>query len=242
MEKHLVILKTGEKLVSLAAVAGDYEDWIREGMGLSASEVLVVDAAEEPLPPLQQVTAVVITGSGAMVTEQAEWMERCAVWLREAAKASIPLLGICFGHQLLAYALGGRVDNNPRGIEVGTAEIRLTPDAGKDPLFCSLPERFHAQLTHTQSVVALPPGAIRLAVSEMDPNQAFAWGANVWGIQFHPEFDEHIIRYYLDYYSDGLAAQGSSVEQLMKSVQSSLQSRELLRRFAMIVHNHADSM
>lgn len=242
MERYLVILKTGEKLASLATIEGDYEDWIREGMGLSASEVMVVDATSEPLPPLVQVTGVVITGSGDMVTERAEWMERSAAWLREAIKGAIPVLGICFGHQLLAHTLGGRVDNNPLGIEVGTTEIRLTPAAEKDPLFSSLPERFPAQLTHTQSVLTLPTGALRLAASEMDPNQAFAWGGNAWGIQFHPEFDAPIIRYYIEYYRDSLAAQGSSVEQLMSVVKASPQSKELLRRFAMIVHNHAGAV
>lgn len=239
MQRQLVILKTGRKIDTLDTTAGDYEDWIREGMGMSASQVQVVDvAADETLPPLTEVAGVAVTGSGAMVTDEEDWMVRSAEWLHQAVDAGIPVLGICFGHQLLAYALGGKVANNPRGIEVGTVAIRLTDAAAGDPLFQFLPRHFHAQLSHTQSVMELPPGARLLACSEMEPNQAFARGDNAWGIQFHPEFDERIIPHFIGYYRDALADQAQTAEQLLTEVRPTPDSTELLRHFAAIVQKY----
>jgi GMP synthase (glutamine-hydrolysing) len=148
------------------------------------------------------------------------------------------VLGICFGHQLLAYALGGKVANNPRGIEVGTVAISLTDTAAQDPLFQSLPQHFMAQLSHTQSVIELPPGARLLASSEMEPNQAFAWGRNAWGIQFHPEFDEEVIPHFIGYYREALAGQALNAEQRLAEVRPTPESTALLRHFCAIVQKH----
>ena len=76
---------------------------------------------------------------GAMVTERPDWSERSAAWLRDAAHAGMPLFGICYGHQLLAHALGGEVGYNPAGREMGTIGLELHPHAGDDPLFAGLP-------------------------------------------------------------------------------------------------------
>lgn len=234
--KPVVILKTGRKIDSLDSVPGDYEDWIREGMALALQAVTVIDAAEvEVLPDPQRLSAVVVTGSGSMVSDEEPWMKTAADWLRGVAEQGVPVLGICFGHQLLAWALGGKVDYNPRGVEVGTVTVTLNQQAASDPLFAAMPGRFVAQLSHSQSVMALPPGARLLASSEMEPHQAFAWGERAWGIQFHPEFDERIIPCFIDYYREGLEEQGHSVEALHAAVRPTPESATLLRRFARII-------
>ena len=76
-----------------------------------------------------------------------------AAWLRDAAHAGVPLFGICYGHQLLAHALGGEVGDNPNGREMGTIDLELHPHAADDPLFAGLPMQFPAQATHLQSVL-----------------------------------------------------------------------------------------
>jgi len=231
--KRAIIIKTGGKIASLAVVPGDYEDWIAAGFGEAFPALSVIDVARgEALPPLDQVAAVAITGSGAMVTERAPWMEQCAAWLREAVEAGVPLLGICFGHQLLAHALGGEVGDNPRGVEVGTATIRLSESAQADPLFAGLPAQFAAQVSHRQSVLRLPPGARLLAASDKEPHQAFALGRCAWGLQFHPEFDEPIIRHFIAFYRELLAQEGDSAERLLAATAASPESAGLLRRFA----------
>jgi len=234
--KPLVVLKTGRKIPSLASIHGDYEDWIAVGMGWPADAVRVLDASGEgALPHPGSVAGIVITGSGSMVTERADWMLRAAGWLADAVNREVPVLGICFGHQLLAHALGGEVDYNPRGVEVGTVEVTLAEAAADDPLFSVLPTRLWAQLSHRQSVLELPPGASLLGASEMEAHQGFAYGPRVWGVQFHPEFDERIIPHFVEYYRAILGEQSRSVDALKAAVRPAPESRLLLQRFAEIV-------
>lgn len=74
-----------------------------------------------------------------MVTERADWSERTAGWIRNAMDAELPLFGVCYGHQLMAHALGGRVDYLPGGREIGTLPIALTPQGANDPFSAKLP-------------------------------------------------------------------------------------------------------
>src|SRR5690606_36806035 len=133
---------------------GSFAHWIRVAAGLHRDQAVVVDVERgEGLPTRDGFAGVIVTGSAAMVTERHDWSERSAGWLREAAHAGLPLLGICYGHQLIAHALGGTVDDNPNGREMGTVHIDLHPQAQDDPLFAGLPARIKAQATHLQSVL-----------------------------------------------------------------------------------------
>ncbi len=233
--KPCLIIKAGEKLPALTATTGDYEQWIAAGMGLTAADYTVVAPYRgETLPAVHDIGAVVVTGSGAMVTDREAWIEESAVWLHQAVSRGLPVLGICFGHQLLAHALGGSVGDNPAGVEVGSVTVTLLPSGQQDPLLSALPAEFIAQLSHRQSVLALPPGAHVLASSEMEPHQAFAYGNSAWGIQFHPEFDETIIRHFIDYYREQLQREGRDAAALIASCRPSPYSHALLTRFAAI--------
>jgi len=236
--KPLVILKTGRKIPTLETITGDYEDWIAAGMGWEAGAVQVITPDRgEALPAPDAVAGIAITGSGSMVTERADWMLRAADWLGDAVQREVPVLGICFGHQLLAHALGGEVDDNPRGVEVGTVEVSLEDAAATDPLFSALPARLWAQLSHRQSVRTLPRGATLLGASEMEPHQGFAFGPRAWGAQFHPEFDERIIPHFVEYYRVSLGEQSRCADTLKSTVRPAPESRLLLRRFAEIVRD-----
>jgi GMP synthase (glutamine-hydrolysing) len=237
--KPCLIIKSGEKIPALATVSGDYEDWIAAGMGLTHPHYIVVAPYRgETLPAVGAISGVVITGSGSMVTEQAPWMEKSAAWLREALAHNVPVLGICFGHQLLAHALGGEVAFNPAGVEVGSISVSLTTEARQDPLLGTLPPIFTAQLSHRQSVCRLPQGARLLASSEMEPHQGFAWGECAWGIQFHPEFDATIIRHFIDFYRNQLRQEGRDAAALEAARLPSPHSHTLLARFATIIRSH----
>jgi GMP synthase (glutamine-hydrolysing) len=124
---------------------------------------------------------VVITGSHAMVTGHREWSERTARWLRGAVERGIPTLGICYGHQLLAYALGGEVGDNPNGLEAGAVDVHLNGAVQDDALFAGFPSPITGYVGHHQSVLRLPPGARRLASSAMDANQIFVMGECLGG-------------------------------------------------------------
>jgi len=170
---------------------GDFPEWFARPLA-PLVRLRVVRPYAERLPSLADLDGILVTGSLASVTRPEPWMEDAAGFLRDATR-SLPVLGVCFGHQLLAWALGGRVERNPAGLEAGTGEVRLTEAGRRDPLFSGLPDRLPAQQMHEDHVPAPPPGATLLAEGSVTPVQAFASG-RARGIQFHPEIDARVMR------------------------------------------------
>ncbi|MFD1648060.1 type 1 glutamine amidotransferase [Haloarchaeobius litoreus] len=126
---------------------------------------------------------VVVSGSQTSVYEDRDWIHDATVWLRNIHAAGIPVLGICWGHQFIAQALGGRV------VDMGEYELgyRQVFRVGDDPLFEGVPEAFVSFETHSDRVAELPPGAKVLARND-NGVQAFRVGS-AYGLQFHPEYD-----------------------------------------------------
>ncbi|WP_017168095.1 glutamine amidotransferase, partial [Xanthomonas phaseoli] len=183
-----LIIETGQPVPEMRRY-GRFPHWIRVAAGLAEQETVAIDVANgDALPDPADFAGIIVSGSAAFVTDRADWSERSAQWLRHAAHQGMPLLGICYGHQLLAHALGGEVDYNPAGRESGTIALELHPPAEQDPLFAGLPPQFPAHATHLQTVVRAPDGAVVLAHSRQDRCHAFRWGRATWGVQFHPEF------------------------------------------------------
>lgn len=231
----VLIVQTGATLPSLHARHGDFPIWFQRGLGVSQEKIEVVRVdAHESLPAVSRLDVAVITGSGAMVSERLDWSERTADWLRGAAQAGLPMLGVCYGHQLLAHALGGHVDYNPRGREIGTVAITRLPAAAHDALFAALPAQFCAQATHLQSVLKAPPEAVVLACSALDDCQAVRYAPRVWGVQFHPEFNVAHMRGYLHERKDVVNAEGLDSRRLTRAVSPSPHARKVLRRFMRI--------
>ena len=211
---------------------GGFPHWIRVASGLPRDRAVVINVeAGQTLPSTEGFAGVIVTGSGAMVTERREWSEATAAWLATAARAGFPVFGICYGHQLLAHALGGEVGNNPAGREMGTVDIELLPAAADDTLFGPLPPTFAVQLTHEQSVLRIPEGAIALARSAGDPCQAFRWGDNAWGVQFHPEFSTTHMRGYIQARKVALQREGLDAAAMLAAVAAAPEGRRVMRRF-----------
>jgi GMP synthase (glutamine-hydrolysing) len=231
-----LIVKVGSTLPALSQERGDFEDWIRRGMGLAPQDVIVVDPTKgESLPSVEVTCGIVVTGSHAMITDHEVWSEQTAVWLGRATERGIPVLGICYGHQLLAYALGGTVEDNPNGNEFGTVTACFTSRADPDPILGGLGRNVKVQTSHTQSVTCLPPGAQILAYSEMDPHLAFVVGDRAWGLQFHPEFDADVVRTYVEATRNALTAQGRDPEAIRDAVEETPVGNTILRRFAQLL-------
>lgn len=226
------MIQPGQKLDRLACVDGDFADWVLWGMGLVPVRIdrVRVDLGAE-LPSAGLVRGVVVTGSPAMVTDDAPWIRRTADWLREVGERGVPTLGICFGHQLIAKAFGGVVDYNPEGLEVGTTALRLTSAAASDPLLMDLPSEPPVHVSHWQAVLEPPPGATVLAETAADCHHAFRIGSAVWGLQFHPEFTPTIIAAYREHHSEriGPGALGSTPH--LNPVGESEVGSLILRRF-----------
>ena len=239
MSYPITILSTGHALASIRPTEGDFDDWIRAGLSLPSEDVVVVDAqdADAVFPTPQQTSGVVVTGSHEMVTDRKDWMLRSEAWLRELVDNGTPLLGICFGHQLVADALGGEVIWRPNGREIGTVEIAQLPPAFDDPLLSALPPTFLAQTSHAQSVSKLPEGATLLASSRADRNTAFRIKDSAWAVQFHPEFSEVATRAYIEWNRQSLVEQGQDPDRLLAEVSPS-PAGKLLARFAEIVRSN----
>jgi len=242
MHAPFLVIQTGQPVASMRR-HGNFAHWIRVAAGLHPDAAVVVDAAgsderaAEGMPGRDGFAGAIITGSAAMVTDRHAWSEALAGWLRDAAHAGMPLLGICYGHQLLAHALGGDVGNNPAGREMGTVQLDLLPAAAGDPLFRGLPERFTAQTTHLQTVLRLPEGAIPLAASPQDRIHAFRWRASTWGLQFHPEFAAAHMRGYIAARADALAREGRCGARLARDVSAAPHARQVLRRFVRVARS-----
>ncbi|GAB6860796.1 type 1 glutamine amidotransferase [Haloplanus litoreus] len=146
------------------------------------ADLVEFDVTAGDLPPDFDYDGVVVTGSRASVYWDEPWIADLVSWIERAADRGLPLLGVCYGHQALAVALGGRVEAMD-DIEIGYREIRREDDA----LFEGLDAPFVAFETHSDWVVDLPSDATRLAENERGV-QAFRRG-DCWGVQFHPEYD-----------------------------------------------------
>ena len=233
--KPLLIVKTGQTLPALRAGGEDFEDWIIRAIANAAGDVKVVNAyLDESLPMLDDIAGLIVTGSPAMVTDKAPWSERCAEYIRSAVELAVPVLGVCYGHQLLAYACGGEVGYHPQGREIGTVEIESLAAAQQDLLFGALPARFLGHTTHSQSVLHLPAGAQLLARSAHDAHQAFRIGKNAWGVQFHPEFNAQVMRGYIIERREALLAEGYEIESLIACVFETPEATKLLTDFALL--------
>lgn len=239
--RPLLIIAAGQPVECLRR-RGGFDHWIRVAAGLKRDQIIVANVESgDPLPEPGAFAGAIVSGSAAMVTDRLQWSEHCAAWLRNAAHAGLPLLGICYGHQLLAHALGGEAADNPEGRRMGTFEVELFPAAAQDPLFTGLPQRFSAQVTHVQVVRRLPDGAVALAQTGHDPLHAFRWRERVWGVQFHPEFSVAHMRGYLRARAGVLRAEGADPDALLRAVKPAPAARRVLRRFARLARTLAPS-
>jgi len=176
-----------------------------EGPGLLAEGLrrLGWEVVERPLwsepPGIPPHTELIILMGGPMsVRDEGQYpflrpeKEILRPWLASGG----PTLGICLGAQLMADALGAKVHRGPQE-EIGFFEVELTPEGAADPCFGLFPERFEVFQWHGETF-DLPRGAILLAHSELYPHQAFRVGKGAYGLQFHLEVTEGMVREWLE--------------------------------------------
>jgi len=229
--KPIALIKTGTTIPQIKSRYGDFEDWFAEAMGVS--DLLQIEVFKQhALPDAETLAGAVITGSPAMVSSREDWSEHTAEWLRQAVKTGLPILGVCYGHQLLAHALGGRAGRNPAGRQIGTVKAQLIDSTTDDPLLGGLPRTFTAQTSHSEVVLELPLDAERLATSPLDDNFAIRFAENVWGVQFHPEFSKPVMSEYIRFRAEALSEEGLNPEQLLGNTTETKVAKSVLRRFA----------
>ena len=232
--KTLLIIQPAtsyDDLPDLCASRGDEVAWFRDACGIAPDRIASVRVyAGEPLPDPSDVGAAIITGAIDMVTDNHPWIADTAEWVVRAVGVGTPVLGVCFGHQLMAHAFGGRVGQNPNGAAFGSVPV-MRAQGAPDPLFDALPDTMEMMAFHYQSVLDLPEGAVPLATSINEPYYAVRYADSAWGVQFHPEFDDAIMEGSIDVYAGDMEAAGFDVDALRAQDRSDPSGYRLLRRF-----------
>ena len=148
----------------------------------------------EKLPEPEQISALIVLGGAMGANDDARYpfLIDLKGLIHAVVAARIPYLGICLGGQLLASALGAEVISH-RWEECGTLNVSLTEAGAADQLFDGISAEFSTFQWHHDSF-DIPHGGVVLATSQACPHQAFRIGESAWGLQFHPEVSEQIIR------------------------------------------------
>ena len=186
MFETIGILETGTPPQDLAARHGRYDAMVRDLLGADVpTRSYDVQAGDLPQRP-EDHPAYVITGSSAGVYDPLPWIEPLKAFIREA-HGRAKLVGICFGHQVMAEALGGRVEKSGKGWGLGLHGYDMVaPAAFLGP---EVPARIAVAASHQDQVVDAPPGATVLAASAFTPYAALLYpGGTALSMQFHPEF------------------------------------------------------
>ena len=169
-----------KKLIDEAAPGNEYKTW---------------RTFEGELPTrLNTYELYIITGCNDSVYDDKQWIKELLDWIRTAEKAKTKIVGICFGHQAVAYALGGRVERSKKGWGAGIRLQNVVDERyrgffkdGQLSLLCN----------HHDQVVRLPQAATRIATSEFCENESFEVGDNIITFQGHPEYmvdyEKHLI-------------------------------------------------
>ncbi|UCD39119.1 MAG: type 1 glutamine amidotransferase [Fidelibacterota bacterium] len=186
----------GRTLAPIRQRYGDFDQWIQARAETPASYRVHYLFSGDSLPVLDDSDGWIITGSSESVNDQLPWLSPVKESITRAVDRGHPILGVCFGHQLIAVSCGGQVELNPKGWELGPADINLTPAGMESPLFIGFESNVSVYQTHREVVKSLPDEAQVLATNDMGL-QAFKLGQHAFGVQFHPEFNGGIMQMYL---------------------------------------------
>lgn len=143
------------------------------------------------------------------------WLDPLKQLIRSA---TVPVLGVCLGHQLVAVAYGGEVGVNPRGQQLGLLDVGWTAEAGTDALVGDLATSRRGLQWNDDIVTGLPDGAALLAATSVGEPQVVRFSAYAWGVQLHPEVDEGIVRAWADSDQERHVARGVDQEGLLREL------------------------
>lgn len=184
---HVTIMETGLVDPALRESHGSYPEMFERmirAADSSATFDTVSIANGQPLPRPQDLQAILVTGSAAGVYDDLDWIAPLEDFVRTAYAARIPMVGICFGHQLIAQALGGTVHKSEKGWGIGRHVYQVVPGNG-----ILDGERMAVACSHQDQVIEAPAEAKTILFSDFTPHAGllYANGATV-SVQPHPEF------------------------------------------------------
>lgn len=211
--------------------------------GLAEGQIIPVDvlAGDADRGETDGASAIIIGGCRHSVFDDVPGLDALRSVLGKARGRRIPVLGVCFGAQLVAAEGGGEVIRDQEHEEVGTLAVRTTDDAWTDLLFADMPDEFLVQQAHRDRVSALPRGAVLLASSDACEVQAFAIpSANVYAVQFHPERSKEDFEWLIDHRLPD-HHRGTGTAAVRAALRSTPEAEGLVRKFVerMVVHRPA---
>lgn len=222
MTKPIAIIQTGKPVDSALEKYGHFNQWFIKAMQIDESFTQTYVVYESlKFPDISDISGLIITGSPSMVTEKRHWSEATIKWLNQFLDNDIPVLGVCYGHQLLAKLLGGKVDWNPLGRQMGQVSVDFTDAINNDRLFQSFLSQKRSIpfiATHQQAVTELPSEVTLLGTTELDKHHCFRYKNHMWGLQFHPEFNAAIITDYIKTRSSDLIKEGFDPQQMINNI------------------------
>lgn len=183
---HVTIIETGIVSPRNRELYGSYPQMFEQMIGSADASVTfntVSIPAGEPLPEVEGLEAVLITGSAAGVYDALDWIAPLEDFVRTAHDRKVPMVGVCFGHQLIAQALGGTVRKSEKGWGLGRHVYDVAPgnvviEGTRIALACS----------HQDQVITPPAGATTILSSDFTPHAGLLYGDTMLSVQPHPEF------------------------------------------------------
>jgi GMP synthase (glutamine-hydrolysing) len=202
---------------------------------------IVSEYFDDSISSLKDHRGLIILGGpmGVYETDKYPLLKKEIDLIREALNYSLPIMGICLGAQLLIKAVQGDVYKGNKK-EIGWYNIRLTEEGMTDPLFRGIPEEIMVFQWHGDTF-NLPDNCVRLASSDIYPNQAFRFRDNAYGLQFHLEVTYEMILSWLDEYDEEVDREDVDVERIIKDSKIYINplmetGKIIFKRFLSLVH------
>lgn len=180
---RVAVLQCGEAIESAREEFGDYDEMCKAMLGLAPHEADSYRVFDEHFPAVDDYDVFVVTGSRFGVYEPHDWIMPLENLIREVHRKRKKMVGVCFGHQIIAQALGGRVAKSDKGLGVGLMRYQMS-DAKGQLRDVSL------YVWHQDQVIDAPAKAEVIASSSFCPVAALKYGEQILTFQAHPEFTE----------------------------------------------------
>ena len=193
----LLIISAGPGLDDVTSACGEASDWFAECIKNTNITISINNIYKNEDFDESAYDAWIITGSASSVMSKENWINKLEIKIRYAYKKNIPILGVCFGHQIISSALGGEVIRNKKGWELGSYKLDINKEGQINSIFKNIIIDDYFYFSHQDIVTKIPSEGTELARNNMGI-QSYSVGNKIFGVQFHPEFSTHIMEKYVE--------------------------------------------